>query len=111
MLFLSGCAALPQVVHQEMRNQVIIDDVKTNLTGMSDEEINEYFQEMIARRNIFIYTGGYANTPLIRPEDWEVVKSYTPVSVGCSGGVEEASKFNKLVIEYLRRSGAQTPTR
>ena len=78
------------------------EGVRTNLNGMSDEEIQQYAETMIARGKIFIYTGGFTNMPIVAEADRPFAKTMDAASVGCTGGFTEAGKFNKIVIEWAK---------
>ena len=85
------------------------EGVRTNLNGMSDEEIKRYAETMIARGNVFIYTGGFTNMPIVDEADRAFARTMNAASVGCTGGFIEAGKFNKIVIEWVKAHQDQQP--
>ena len=83
------------------------EGVRTNLNGMSDEEIKQYAEAMIARGKMFIYTGGFTNMPIVAEEDRAFAKTMDAASVGCTGGFTEAGKFNKIIIQWVQANHPQ----
>ena len=102
---LNGCAMsqiktnLPQEKHVGNISSPIIKD---DLNGLSDEQIKAYFNQCIANNLIFLYRGGYTGGYLVDKSDFGFAKTFKWVGIGCTGGVEEGYKFNKLVIDYVK---------
>ncbi len=103
-IWLSGCATVKHPTYEEYLREAGLENVKQDLNGMNEEDIRRYFDECISNHYIFIYTGGYANAPLVAPDDFEFVKGMKQVSLGCTGGVPEGSKFNALMLEFRRNT-------
>lgn len=85
-----------------------VDGVRTDLTGMTDEQIRLYADTVIRSGHPFIYTGGIANRPIVDQADLPLAQNMNVASVGCTGGFIEAGKFNQHIIEWLktRQQGA-----
>ena len=80
------------------------EGIRADLNYMSDEEIEGYFNECVIKDKIYFYKGGYTNMPLVDEGDMKFVSKFKTVSVGCTGGVPEAAKFNKLMLNYVRQN-------
>lgn len=86
--------------------------VKDYLSGMTDKELKEYFYDCLAKDKIFIYTGGPGNGPLLDlplkeysfAQEFLITSKVHIISVGCTGGVKEAYKFNRLMFGYLTKN-------
>jgi hypothetical protein len=72
---------------------------------LSDKDIEEYFNQCISQEKIFLYTGGYANALLTDESDYNPGEQFPTFSLGCTGGVEQGRKFNKLMINYIKVKG------
>ena len=88
-----------------------LSEIKGYLTGLSDKEIEQYFNDCVSKKKIFIYAGGVGNEPLldlplekhIPIQEFLITNKVHINSVGCTGGVKEAYKFNKLMLDHLIR--------
>ncbi len=79
-----------------------VKGVRTDLTGMDDASIADYFKRCITENKILFYTGGEGNSLLIDEKYWEFIRGweFAQVSIGCVHGVDEGYKFNKLMLDY-----------
>lgn len=104
ILLLSGCVTAKPISYEESLKQIGLEGVKLDLNGLSEKEIEAYFNECISDNKIFLYTGGYANAPLLDTEDFDFVWGFKTVSIGCTGGVPQGAKFNKLMLNYIKQN-------
>lgn len=80
------------------------ENVRTDLNGLSEQEVAAYFRECAALGKIFFYTGTEANTLLLDQADWQIAGPFPKVSMGCTGGVKLGYQFNRLMLEQVKKS-------
>ncbi|MFH1771359.1 MAG: hypothetical protein ABH872_00910 [Candidatus Omnitrophota bacterium] len=99
-----GCREKPPLSSKNSEGLVMGDEIiKTDLNGLSDKQIRIYFSECVKSGSLFLYTGGYANSLLLKDEqlEYDFLNKIKTYSLGCDGGVEEGYKFNKLMVDYI----------
>lgn len=88
----------------ERSNQVSLYKIKTDLNGMNDKDIEKYFSDCVSYNKVFFYTGSEGNELLIDERDWKFAEGFGQISLGCTRGVHEGYKFNKLMLEYVKKN-------
>lgn len=99
-ILFGGCSSSPYRRDQSFHKEW--ECVKSDLNNMSDKDIANYFNECISKGKIFFYKGGYTNALLVDKNERELACPFVSFSLGCTGGVPEGAKFNKLMINYIR---------
>ncbi len=82
------------------------NDILRNLKGMTDQAIEDYFQKVKKKEPLFVYSKyiyDYTNVINISNEDLALSLRLEDIYLRDTEGIEEAKKFNNLVIEYLRK--------
>lgn len=91
-------------------NSLDAEGRRRDLTGLSDKELFEYFNRCKDLNLIFLYTGGYTNDILMADDGGYdiakglVARGLTKVSLGCDGGCDEGFKFNRLMLDYIKKT-------
>jgi len=81
----------------------IPNNVRTDLNGMTKDEVKRYFNQCIAEGKVFVYSGGVTGGPIVRrSSDRDFIRGTEVIVIGCTGGVEQALYFNELMTEYLK---------
>jgi len=59
-------------------------------------------QQAIKDGKIYVISGGEGNEPIVNEADLALVKGIPTKSIGCTGDMAYAEKFNKTIIKYLK---------
>jgi hypothetical protein len=102
IFLLTGCPMSPYARQQLFQKEWKV--VKYRLNGMSDKDIDNYFRECISGGKIFFYAGGFRNELLVDKSDFELAKQFQSFNLACTGGVEQGHKFNKFMIDYIKKN-------
>lgn len=100
-LLLNGCTTSKTIPYEETLKKIGLEGVRTDLNKMTEEDIENYFNECISKKKIFLYTGGYTNLPLVDKNELDFVWGFKTVSIGCTGGVPQGYKFNQFMLNYI----------
>jgi len=100
VILIGGCAT---VTTKEQNGSIEHTIIRYDLNGMTDKQIKNYFNQCITNDLIFLYRGGVSGWYLIEDvNDNELVSNLEWIGIGCTGGVEEGYKFNKLMIGHIK---------
>jgi hypothetical protein len=100
ILLSTGCASVEQ---KKDYGNIESPIIKHDLNGMTDTQIKDYFNQCVSDNLIFLYRGGFTGWYLVEDlKKNQFVKNMKWVGIGCTGGVKEGYKFNRLMLDYFR---------